>query len=237
MMQELSILIISAASIGFIHTLLGPDHYLPFIVMAKAGRWSLLKTIIVTILCGIGHVGSSVVLGFAGVLFGVALFKLESIESFRGDIAAWAFIAFGLVYFAWGIRRAIRMKSHSHHHFHADGVSHVHDHDHTSDHLHVHTDEKNVRLTPWILFTIFVFGPCEPLIPLLMYPAAQKSSAATIMVAGIFGLTTVSTMLAVVLMGSFGLNFLPLGKLERYSHALAGFIIFASGAGIMFLGL
>jgi len=25
----------------------------------------------------------------------------------------------------------------------------------------------------WALFLIFVFGPCEPLIPLIMYPAAK----------------------------------------------------------------
>lgn len=60
MSQELTILTITAASIGLFHTLLGPDHYLPFIVMAKAGKWSLFKTAWVTFLCGIGHVGSSI---------------------------------------------------------------------------------------------------------------------------------------------------------------------------------
>lgn len=36
MTQELGILLITAVSIGFFHTLLGPDHYVPFIAMAKA---------------------------------------------------------------------------------------------------------------------------------------------------------------------------------------------------------
>lgn len=35
MTDNLTALTITAASVGFIHTLLGPDHYLPFIVMAR----------------------------------------------------------------------------------------------------------------------------------------------------------------------------------------------------------
>jgi len=31
MMNEMSVLLMSAATLGVIHTLLGPDHYLPFI--------------------------------------------------------------------------------------------------------------------------------------------------------------------------------------------------------------
>jgi hypothetical protein len=43
MAPELVILIISAASVAFVHTMLGPDHYVPFIAMAKARDWSLPK--------------------------------------------------------------------------------------------------------------------------------------------------------------------------------------------------
>jgi hypothetical protein len=49
MNQELGILLITAVSIEFFHTLFGPDHYVPFIAMSKARNWSTLKT---TILCG-----------------------------------------------------------------------------------------------------------------------------------------------------------------------------------------
>jgi len=31
---EITVLLATAASLGFIHTLIGPDHYLPFIVMS-----------------------------------------------------------------------------------------------------------------------------------------------------------------------------------------------------------
>ena len=108
MTQELLILIITAASIGFFHTLFGPDHYLPFIVMAKARKWSLIKTAWITFLCGIGHIGSSVFLGLLGIALGVTVTKLEMLEAFRGNIAAWFLAAFGLAYFVWGLRKALK---------------------------------------------------------------------------------------------------------------------------------
>ena len=98
MSYELSVLLIAAASIGFFHTLFGPDHYLPFIVLSKSGNWSLPKTTLITFLCGMGNVLSSVLLGIIGVTFGMAVTKLEALESFHGNLAAWALIAFGLVY-------------------------------------------------------------------------------------------------------------------------------------------
>jgi hypothetical protein len=36
MTAQLSALTIAAASVGFIHTILGPDHYLPFAVLSWA---------------------------------------------------------------------------------------------------------------------------------------------------------------------------------------------------------
>lgn len=79
------------------HTLFGPDHYLPFIVLSKARNWTITRTIIITVACGIGHVASSIVIGSIGVIFGIGLNKLEFMESIRGDWAAWALFIFGLV--------------------------------------------------------------------------------------------------------------------------------------------
>jgi sulfite exporter TauE/SafE len=105
--------------------------------------------------------------------------------------------------------------------------------------VHVHAEGKksNKNLTPWILFTIFVFGPCEPLIPLLMYPAAQGSLWNLILVTTTFAVVTISTMMSVVLISSFGISFVPVSKLQRYTHALAGATILMCGVSIKFLGL
>ena len=80
MEESLLLLLISAASIGFFHTLLGPDHYLPFIMLSKSRNWSAVKTIFITVLCGIGHVGGSIILGLLGVFFGWSLYSLVQEE-------------------------------------------------------------------------------------------------------------------------------------------------------------
>ncbi len=237
MTQELWLLTFTAASIGFFHTLFGPDHYVPFIVIAKARKWSLAKTFWLTLACGVGHVGSSVLLGILGIALGLAVMRLEAFEAFRGNIAAWALIAFGFVYFLWGLRRAFRKKPHQHIHAHQDGTTHTHTHTHSGNHVHVHEKADAVNITPWILFTIFVLGPCEPLIPLLMYPAAKNSIMGLTLVTAVFGSITIGTMLAIVLIASFGIAFVPTEKLQRFSHALAGAAVCLCGVAIQFLGL
>jgi len=238
MTGELNALIITAASIAFFHTLFGPDHYVPFIMMSWSRKWSTTKTAMITILCGIGHVGSSVILGMVGVAMGLAVKKLEIVESVRGDFAAWLLTAFGLAYLVWGLRQAYRNKPHVHSHLHTDTSEHTHVHGHHEEHLHVHDGKKNLpSITPWALFVIFVFGPCEPLIPILMYPAAQSSLFGLVVVTGVFSVITIGTMLVTVLLSRAGVDFLPLTQIQRFTHALAGGAIFLCGLAIVFIGL
>jgi len=236
MNDSITLLSVTAISIGFFHTLLGPDHYLPFIVLSQARNWSLKKTMIITFLCGLGHVLSSVILGFVGILLGVSVTKLVSLESFRGNIAAWLFIAFGLVYMIISIRNIIKKKKHSHSHYHFGGVKHYHHHDHHEEHSHIHQEEI-INTTPWILFLIFFFGPCEPLIPILMYPAAENNISGSILVSVLFSVVTIGTMMSIVLVFKLGLSKINLKPVEKYSHLIAGAMIFLSGLAIQFLGL
>ncbi|MCP4260902.1 MAG: hypothetical protein GY774_25840 [Planctomycetes bacterium] len=235
MNAELSALVITAASIGFLHTALGPDHYLPFIMMSWARKWSRTKTIIITFLCGLGHIASSIILGMIGVSLGLAVKKLELIESSRGNIAAWLLIAFGLAYLVWGLRRAYKNKPHVHTHIHTGASEHEHPHGHHSEHSHVHNGASSI--TPWALFAIFVFGPCEPLIPILMYPAAKIGFFGVLLVVLVFGTATIATMLGAVLLAGKGVNFLPLAKVQRFAHVIAGATICLCGLAIQFLGL
>jgi nickel/cobalt transporter (NicO) family protein len=228
-------ILITAATVGFFHTLFGPDHYLPFIVMSKSGKWSYQKTFLITFLCGLGHIGSSVVFGMIGIAVGIAVSHLQVFEAFRGNIAAWLLILFGFAYFVWGLKNIFKNKPHQHAHVHEDGTVHEHTHNHQNEHTHIHESKRN--LTPWILFTIFLFGPCEPLIPIVMYPAAQKSWANLAVVTGVFGAVTIGTMLTIITISYFGLSFLPLKKIEKYSPSLAGLVIFLCGISIQFFGL
>ena len=236
MAEGAQILLLAAASIAFVHTILGPDHYLVFVSMAKARRWSLAKTLRITSYCGVAHILSSVVIGFVGIALGAELTKLVAIEEGRGSLAGWALLAFGLVYFAWGLKQIGRGHRHTHVHRHGD-IVHSHEHDHRSEHAHVHTERSARSLTPWALFVVFVLGPCEALIPLLMYPAAQDSGMLVVAVASVFGIVTMLTMLGAVSVALLGLKRFRFAGLEKYSHAIAGAAIVACGSAINFGGL
>jgi len=236
MNESIALLSATAISIGFVHTLLGPDHYLPFIVLSEAKKWTLRKTMLITFLCGLGHVLSSVVLGLVGIGVGISVNRLVKVESFRGSIAAWLFIAFGLVYLVISIRNLLRKRKHSHEHFHMGVEPHSHEHNHLQEHTHIHQKDV-VKTTPWILFLIFIFGPCEPLIPILMYPAAQNNISGAVVVSLLFSLVTIATMMGVVLAFKLGLSKINLKPVEKYSNVIAGAMILLSGIAIQFLGL
>lgn len=233
MTTDLQLLATTAVSAGFIHTVLGPDHYLPFIMIGKARNWNITRILMLTFICGLGHVLSSVALGMVGVFFGVGLQKLNFIEASRGNLAAWALIAFGLLYAVWGLKKAYQNHKQAHLHSHADGSVHAH----SSGHAHVHKASDTQKITPWVLFIIFVLGPCEVLIPLIIYPAAQNSLSGMILVTSAFGITTLLTMMATVAMGIYGFSFIPFKRLGAYTHAIAGTMIFLSGLAIQVLGI
>lgn len=237
MTPEAVVLVMSAAAIAFLHTVLGPDHYLPFVAMARARNWSLARTLRVTLACGVGHLAGSVLLGLIGIAAGLQLVSLEWIEGLRGNLAAWLLVAFGLVYTAWGIRRVYRNRAHTHWHSH-DGTLHRHEHRHQASHAHVHDrPEGGGSLAPWALFVVLVLGPCEPLIPLLMYPAARHQPVAVFAVTTVFGLVTLLTMLLAVTVAMLGLRSFRWRRLEPWGHAVAGGTILACGLGVALLGL
>ena len=51
---------------------------------------------------------------------------------------------------------------------------------------------------------------------------SSKPAVLALPVAGVFGAATLATMLVIVTIGCRGLNWLPHGRLERYTHACAG---------------
>ncbi len=225
----------TAVLIAFMHTVMGPDHYLPFIMLGRANSWSTKKVAIISMLCGIGHVLSSVVLGTIGIVAGMAIRNLELFESYRGEIASFLLIGFGIAYASWGIRQAIRNRPHPHSHRRPDDARYSHKHAHTEDYSHAHPKERPT--TFWAIFIIFVLGPCEPLIPLLMFPAATHGWTGILIVTILFGVVTIGTMTTIAVLGSKGLKLVTSNWIERYVHALAGGAIAMSGIAIKAFGL
>jgi len=229
--SNLIALSITAISISFFHTASGPDHYLPFIVLSRSRKWSLSKTIMLTIICGLGHILSSVVLGIIGVFLGWQINKITFFQDFRGNIASWALLLFGAIYLVYGLWAAYKNKAHKHFDVMGEDVF-VYSHKHGE----VVMPTNRVKVTPLVLFAIFVMGPSEPLIPLLFYSGLNRSVAEISTIIGVFTLSTVLTMLAMVLLGVYGYSFFKAEKFERYTPAISGAVVLACGFGMVFLG-
>jgi len=255
--------LLAAIAIGLVHTLVGPDHYLPFVAIGRARRWALGRTLLLTAGCGLGHVLSSVAVGLVGVAAGSALAGVQAFEGARGQLGGLALLVFGAGYFAWGLWLARRDQPHAHPHLHSNGTLHSHSHQHAEAllhgrrHEHTHqpatldgsaqiTGEPELApgaaaaaspaswrsLTPWVLFVIFVLGPCEPLVPLFF---AAALGGAWLEVGGVvlgYALATVVAMLALVAVLWVGLSPLPLRRLERFGHAAAGMVVMLTGAAV-----
>ena len=231
--SSVMLLLGTAAALALFHTLIGVDHSIPFIVLGRARGWSLRRTLGVTGACGLAHVASAGRIGSLGVRLGVTLDRLSWLESTRGRVAAGLMIGFGLAYAARAFWRKFRGHTHTHLHAHADGTVHTYPHDHHGEHRHPHDIGRGV--TPWALFLIFAFGPCEPLIPLMMVPAGERSWLGLAAGIGVFGCVTLGTMLAAVTLGYLGLTHAKLGAVEGRIDVLAGLTIAASGAAVLVL--
>ncbi|MBO5201728.1 MAG: hypothetical protein J6C30_03250 [Lentisphaeria bacterium] len=208
-------LILAAFLDGLIHTIAGPDHYLPFVALSKSRNYGWFKTILWTILCGIGHVGSAFLLA-AGFLFAANLLseaQFEWLETWRGDIAAYALIGMGAAVILHALHR--RWK-------------------HRAEQQHPHNHNSG-QLSYWVIFIIFVLGPCEALLPLLT-ASAVLGLASVLLVTLVFTATTLLTMLGAVLICRYGLEKFRLPWLEKYAAELAGATVMLCGIAIC-LGL
>jgi sulfite exporter TauE/SafE len=229
--MQFDVLIWAAVTISFLHTVAGPDHYVPFIALSRARGWSMGRTVLWTVGCGLGHVLSSVLLGLAGAAIGWSISSLKWMESVRGGIAGWALLCFGLAYTIWGIIRARNNSRHRHFDINEDGSMYVFEHKHGE----VVAPKDRHRVTPWVMFLIFVLGPCEPMIPLLFAPAVQESWWSMAVLISVYTLFTLATMIVMVTVGYYGTSFFKTKKLEKYMTALGGITILTCGTGMVFL--
>lgn len=232
MPTEFYLLMLSAIVISCLHTAAGPDHYLPFIALARSRGWSVGRTLFWVVVCGCGHVWSSVLLALVGALLGWSLSLLTWFEGVRGSVAGWALLLFGAAYSFWGLVRTRLNRRHRHFDVYEDGTLYVYEH---KEGAVVDPRERHV-VTPWVLFLVFVLGPCEPMIPLLYLPAVQSSWWGMVVLVLVYTFFTLLTMILIVLAGYYGSSLLKTDWLERHMHTLSGLTVFICGAGMVFMG-
>lgn len=233
-MNDLLLLLLgSAATVGFAHTLIGVDHSVPFLVLAKTRNWTLARTLWVTFVCGFLHVLSSALIAAVGLSFGFAGQRLAEVEETRGTWAAWLLVALGVAYALVSFWRS-RAPS-------LDDLKWDSADRESADRMAVDgmTLPTN-RLLP-ALFVVFALGPCEALLPLLTASGMSLDFEQSLLVTGVFSAATLATMLALVSVGYLGLARTALlgpgSPLRQHVHTIAGLTLAASGLGVQLLGI
>jgi hypothetical protein len=210
----MQLLAVSAVSLAFLHAL-APDHWLPFVALARGSRWPMRRLAGVATLAGVGHVVSSLLLGGLGLAAGWAVHRLHGVEAFRGSVVAWLLIGFGVAYGVWGLKHA----------------QHPHPHVSLPEAVKAYATRR-----VWMLIAILVFGPCEPLIP-LMFLAYKEGLAAVLAISALFSVVTVAMVAGQSCLTYAGLRRISAPWMERYAHALSGLVIVLTAIGVMLLGV
>lgn len=212
MYQSLWVLLVSTASVAFLHAL-APDHWMPFAAIAKAQSWSKPKLLWVTFISGIGHVGISIIFSIIGIALGFSLSKLKGIEGHRGEVALWLLIGFGIAYMLWGVKKAKEAKRRK-----------------------IEEEIKKNTVAVWTMFAVVILGPCEPLIP-MVFLGYNYGYPGVIAVSLVFSIITIFMMLSQSLLAFMGVQLIKNDIADRYSHAFAGLVIALTGIFVMVMGV
>lgn len=210
----MGVLLTSAVSVAFFHAL-APDHWVPFVALAKSSRWSMRRLAWITTLAGMAHVVSSLLLGLIGLWAGLAVHRLEGAEVWRGTVGIWLLIGFGVAYVVWGLKHA----------------QHPHPHISIEDAVKAYAVRRM-----WMLFAIMVFGPCEPLIP-LMFVASKQGLPTVWAISAAFSVVTIAMVVGQSLLSYAGVRLVNAPWMERYAHAMAGLMILLTAIAVMCLGV
>jgi ABC-type nickel/cobalt efflux system permease component RcnA len=226
---------ITGFGIAFFHAAI-PTHWLPFVLTARAQRWSRAKTLFITALAGSGHVLATAVLGLVVAWLGIAL--SERIGIWFPRIAGAALLIFGLFYIwqqwrghahthlHWFVR-------HDHPHGHTHEPEHEHDHHHDHDHVHARAEEEHYEAlahasSDWAailsLLALLTFSPCEAFIPIYVSGVRYGWSGFALLTI-ILSLATVAGMLVFTFLALAGIEQIKLQWFEKHESGVMGALL------------
>ncbi|MBO9543979.1 hypothetical protein [Caulobacter sp.] len=196
---------VTGFAVAFLHAAL-PTHWLPFVLVGRAQKWSTGRTLGVTLLAGLGHVGLTIALGLALVVAGLAL------EPKLGGLFHWVvgglMVAVGLFYIARG--------RHNH------AVPEAGRRAYASD-----------RAAIIALVTLLTLSPCEAFLPYYL-AGMQHGWQAFLVLSGVLMAATSAGMLIFTSLSLAGFKRLGLQWVERYEETILGVALIVVGLAVAF---
>lgn len=215
---------------AIVHALI-PDHWLPFVLMARSQRWSHRRTLLLVSLAGLLHVLVSIAVAAIAIGLGAGSARYlaenfgRSLEFFAGILL----VVFGLGYGILAHRREARAHAGDSESNgpcrQASGPMHAHGH----------------LLQPWVhraltggaLVVIIGISPCALLVPILLAASAQGATPLVAAGSG-FALCTIGTMVLVTHLASRSMSRLQLPFFTRYGDLISGLMIAIVGVVVIF---
>jgi nickel/cobalt transporter (NicO) family protein len=220
-------LIAAAAGVGFGHAIL-PDHWVPLAVVGRTRRYPLARVARVSSLAGIAHVTVSLLLG--AVIIAIGLQFRSSIEHAQNAIVGGLLVATGVAFI--GLELSGRGHGHARDHGHEHDHEHVHDPGHEHRH-HDHDQPAAHRGRLLGLAGIMVpFGaaasPDLTILPVFLAAAAVSAGTAVVSLIA-FALVTISTIVGLTVLATFG-GYQVRGRwLERWGNVITAATLVAIG--------
>ena len=240
MNESLAVLVMTTMTTAVFHTLI-PDHWLPFVLVARSQGWKTQKTLSLTAASATLHALISVALGLIAHLAGrgaeAAAGFGESIERLSG----WMLVGFGLVYALWFLTKGGHQHSFGMHPHHEPHQEHppaaLHPHDLLAESVADGGSQggRARRRGGLALAAIVGFNPCLLVIPYI-YLAGTMGITALVVVALSFSLATISCMVGVTLLGLRGTVRLESAFLMRYGEVVSGALIVLTGTIVLIAG-
>lgn len=191
--------------VAFLHAAL-PTHWLPFVLVGRAQKWSTGRTLGVTLLAGLGHVSLTIVLGLAVVAAGLVA------EPHLGHAFHWII---GGVMAAIGVFYLLRGR---HRHATLDGARPF-----ASD-----------RAAITALVVLLTLSPCEAFLPYYL-AGMEHGVAGFLTLSAVLLIATSAGMLLFTGLSLAGFNRLGLARLEQYEEIILGVALIVIGAAVAFL--
>lgn len=194
-------LITATLVLSILHGII-PNHWLPVLAISKKEKWNLSETTRVTMIAGLAHAASTVVIGILLALIGAKLAVI--VESFTSFVAPALLVALGIFYIYQHSR---------HHHFHMHG------------HPEQATNKKRLILS---LASAMFFSPCFEIEAYFLVAGAEELWLVALL-AALYTVVTVSGMIVWIRLAHSGLLKMNWHSLEHNAGIITGVTLMLSG--------
>lgn len=200
-------LITGALVLSILHGVI-PNHWLPILAISKKEKWDLSETTRVTLIAGLAHAASTVLIGVLLAMIGAKLAVV--VESFTSFIAPGLLVTLGIFYIYQHSR---------HHHFH----------------MHGHPEQvSNKNKLIFSLASAMFFTPCFE-IEAYFLVAGAEGLWMVVLLAALYTVVTISGMVIWVRLTHSGLLKMNWHSLEHNAGMITGVTLMLSGILTFFL--